>query len=362
MNIGAPIAVFLWLICAVLITVTILPFSHSHRWWVRIWDFPRVQTAICLGILIALFLVLPVPGRWLGLPLLGAALGWQLHRIRPFTRLAATEMKMAEARDPEVDVVFLAANVQMENTNHAKVARLIQDTDPDVILLMETDSRWIEALDPVLRRWPTIIRVPQDNHYGLVFATRLDAEQAREVYLTPDRIPSIHAILRDRQGRRFGFLGLHPRPPVPGEDTEERDAQILHSALCARDADLPVVVMGDFNDAAWSPTARRFKEVGRYLDPRVGRGLYASHDANNPLLRTPIDQVHITEDVVLVEFGLGGHVGSDHFPLVTRLRFDAAEAASLNIIPPHPTPEARARMEETLKAYRQKLRDGNAGT
>ncbi len=362
MDIGAPIAVFLWLIGAVLVTVTALPFSHSHRWWIRIWDFPRLQTAICLAVLIAAFLALPVPGRWLALPLLALALGWQIHRIRPFTPLAAKEMVMAESADPEADVTFLAANVQMENTHHAKVARLIEDTDPDVLLLMETDRIWVEAMDPVLRDWPTVVRVPQDNYYGLIFATRLEAESAREVHLTPDRTPAVHAILRDRRGRRFGFLGLHPRPPVPGEDTEERDAQILHSALCARESDLPVVAMGDFNDAAWSPTARRFKELGRYLDPRVGRGLYASHDANHPLLRTPIDQVHISEDVVLVSFGLGPHVGSDHFPLITRLRFDAEEAATLNITPDVPSPEARAKMEETLEAYRRKLREEKAPT
>lgn len=355
MQVGIPVAVFLWLLAAVLVTVTLLPFSRSHRWWVRVWDFPRVQIAVGLAAVLGLFLVFDVPGRVLALPALAAALGWQSWRIRPFTPLARKEMRLAGPRDETADVVFLAANVQMENTDHAKVARLIAETDPDVLLLMETDSRWIEALDPVLRDWPVVLRIPQDNHYGMLFASRLAAEHAREVHLTPDRTPAVHAVLRDRKGRRFGFLGLHPRPPVPGEDTEERDAEILHSALCARETDLPVVAMGDFNDAAWSPTARRFKEVGRYLDPRVGRGLFASHDANHPLLRTPIDQVHISDDVALVEFGLGPHVGSDHFPLVTRLRFDPEAAARLNVTPPEMSAEARAQMEETLEAYREKL-------
>lgn len=355
MEIGVPLAVFLWLIAAVLVIVTLLPFSQSRRWWVRIWDFPRVQTATCLALAIAAFLALPVPGRWLALPPLVAALVWQAWRIKPFTPLAAKEMELAAARDPATDITFLAANVQMENTDHSRVARLIEELEPDVLLLMETDSRWIEAMDTLLRDWPTVLRIPQDNYYGMLFATRLDVEHAREVHLTPDETPAVHAILSDRQGRRFGFLGLHPRPPVPGEDTEERDAEILHSALCARDSGLPVVVMGDFNDAAWSPTARRFKEVGRYLDPRVGRGLFSSHDANHALLRTPIDQVHITDDVALVEFSRGPHIGSDHFPMITRLRFDPDLAARLNITPAQPSEEAQAMMERTLKAYREKL-------
>ena len=66
---------------------------------------------------------------------------------------------------------------------------------------------------------------------------------------------------------------------------------------------MPLVAIGDFNDAAWSDTAQRFKHYGRYVDPRIGRGIYASFDANRPLIRCAIDQLYVTEDIAIADSG-----------------------------------------------------------
>ena len=42
----------------------------------------------------------------------------------------------------------------------------------------------------MLARYPTVLRQPQDNHYGMVFATRLEVEEARMVELTRDETPT----------------------------------------------------------------------------------------------------------------------------------------------------------------------------
>jgi hypothetical protein len=44
----------LYLLGALAILVTILPLWRTTRWWVRIYDFPRFQTALlALGVLVA---------------------------------------------------------------------------------------------------------------------------------------------------------------------------------------------------------------------------------------------------------------------------------------------------------------------
>jgi hypothetical protein len=96
---------------------------------------------------------------------------------------------------------------------------------------------------------------------------------------------------------------------------------------------MPVVVMGDFNEAAWSRTARYFKKVGGYVDPRTGRGMHASWHADHPLARSPIDQVYVTPDVAVADFRIGPHVGSVHFPVITRIRLDRDLASRLNAPP-----------------------------
>ena len=195
----------------------------------------------------------------------------------------------------------------------------------------------------------------------MVFATRLEATEARFVRLTEDETPTIFAELRTRGGATFHFVGLHPQPPVPGVDTEERDAQILYAARFARGTDRPLVAMGDFNDAAWSDTAQRFKRYGRYLDPRVGRGLYASFHANNLLIRFAIDQLYVTEELAIAGFGLGPHVGSDHFPVIARVRIDAESAARLNR-PTRPLDQPElADLDRRVEAYRRRLAAVGAG-
>ena len=44
---------------------------------------------------------------------------------------------------------------------------------------METDQRWVDAMAPVLARYPVVVREPRDDYYGMLFATRLMATVAR---------------------------------------------------------------------------------------------------------------------------------------------------------------------------------------
>ena len=340
-------------VAAFLVVTTLLPLSDSKHWWIRMWDFPRTQIAIGLALLVV---VSPFVFGGLGWPLalvLLACLAYQVWRIFPYTPLARTEMTLApEAPD---GFTLLAANILMENREHEKVRDLIRRTDPDVLLLLEPDATWVEALEPVLSGYPTVVRHPRDDCYGMVFATRLEAPTARTERLTEDETPALLAELVAPDGRTFRFIGLHPKPPVPGIDSDERDAEILYAARFAQKSAVPLVVMGDFNDVAWSHTSHRFKRVGGYLDPRVGRGRYASFDANRWWFRCPIDQIFVTETVVVQSFRLGDYTGSDHFPLIARVSLDPDRAAQLNRPPARLTDDENARIDETVEAWRLRL-------
>ena len=113
--------------------------------------------------------------------------------------------------------------------------------------------------------------------------------------------------------------------------------------------------MGDFNEAAWSKGAQDFKRVGGYVDPRIGRGLYASFHAEHLMIRCPIDQVYVTADMAVVSIALGPKVGSDHFPLIARLRVEPELAATLNTPPPPLDPGEVDRLDEIVAAYRTRL-------
>jgi len=127
---------------------------------------------------------------------------------------------------------------------------------------------------------------------------------------------------------------MHPRPPVPGNDTEERDAQIKRAATLTKHSDLPVICMGDFNDVAWSRTAQNFKHHGNFHDPRVGRGMLSSFDANHPILRFPIDQLYVTGGIDLISFERKRAVGSDHFPMNAVVAINGASKTQMPLARP----------------------------
>jgi endonuclease/exonuclease/phosphatase (EEP) superfamily protein YafD len=342
----------------IVVLVTVLPLTRSHRWWVRGWDFPRLQiSAVAFATLIAGALLGGVFG-WSVAVVMVACLIYQFIRILPLLPVSRLDLEYGAPESD--DVTALALNVEMDNRDYDAVCEIIRDESADVLLLMETDAAWMRALEPVLAEYETVLRAEHDDYYGMVFATRLKAQTAEVQRLTDDDTPSMFTVLEDRNGRPFRFVGLHPKPPVPGEDTVERDLQTLYAARFARASDLPVVVMGDFNDAAWSDTARQFKARGEYLDVRAGRGLYCSFHARYWWFRCPIDQLYVTDGVVISDFRIGPYVGSDHFPVAARLRFDRTEANLLMARNPRLSDEDRRELDQQVAGYRVQLEAAQA--
>ncbi len=302
-----------WLLFGLVTFTTLAPLSGSARWWIRGWDFPRVHIAVTGIACLVLGLVLNTTATFAGAAVMAACVVYQLVRVFPYTCFAKTEIDLVSLpKDRQVS--FLAVNVLMENDDHSRLRTIIDREDPDVLLLMETDSVWQNALSAQLERYSTVVRHPLSNHYGMLFATRLKTHAANTVFLSDDDTPTLLADLEAPSGR-FYFVGLHPRPPTPGVHTDKRDEQIERSARLADRAVFPVVAMGDFNDVAWSRTSENFKNYGAFRDPRIGRGMLPSFDARSWFLRLPIDQLYITEGIDLVSFKRLESIGSDHFPM-----------------------------------------------
>ena len=313
-----------YLLAAIVVTGTLLPLTHSVRWWVRAWEFPRLHIAVLAVVCLVLVAILPISHKGLLAVALCACCLYQAICIYPYTRFAPVEIELAGDVPSESKIRLFSANVLMENPRKADLIKIVERENPDVVFLMETDQGWLDALKPILNKYPTVLTYPLDNYYGLIFATRLKAPSAEVVFLSEDNTPSLQAELIGPDGTGFNFMGLHPQPPVPGTDTALRDQQIKRAAQHSGNADWPTVSMGDFNDVAWSWTSRRFKRYGGFLEPRVGRGMFPTFHAQYPLLGVPIDQLYLTRGIGLVSFGRLEEFGSDHYPISAVITFHGA--------------------------------------
>ena len=86
------------------------------------------------------------------------------------------------------------------------------------------------------------------------------------------------ATLKLPSGQLVKTWGLHPKPPVPGEDDRSTamDKELMKVAFKAKRETLPVIIMGDLNDVAWSYVTGLLSKTSGLLDPRRGRGFYST--------------------------------------------------------------------------------------
>jgi endonuclease/exonuclease/phosphatase (EEP) superfamily protein YafD len=333
------------LLALAVLAETLVSLIHTNLWWIQALNFPRMLTLIVIGA-IAIGVAVFVPVRWgLGvIAMLAIAAGLQAWRMYPYFWFAPVEVENAE----EIDVALgpscftvLGLNVYQHNRDYAPTRALIDRIKPDILLLMETDRRWVDALAPQLARYPTRVLRPLGNTYGMVFATKLPVRSAGTQNITDRDTPTLYARLATRDGTPFDYIGLHPRPPLPGQDTDLRDRKIEHAALAIDDHRTAKLAMGDFNDVAWSRTTQLFKQVGGFLDPRIGRGSYPSFPADHASFGWPLDQIFLSPGFTVRDLRILDNVSSDHRPLTATVCLSGDPARRQNESPDELTPEAR---------------------
>jgi len=133
-----------------LICGTAVPLLRSDAWWIRVFDFPRIQIASLIGLTLA---------------------------------------------------------------GYAALRELIGENDPDIILLSEPTQWWLEQLDGLEDDYPFTLFQPQENHYGKLLYSRLALENPEIRFLIDPKVPSIRSRVRLRSGTLVTLYGVHPSPP-----------------------------------------------------------------------------------------------------------------------------------------------------
>jgi endonuclease/exonuclease/phosphatase (EEP) superfamily protein YafD len=325
---GSVIAWVFVLSAAVLTLATLLPLFRHDAWWVRVFDFPRLQVAGAGLIVAGLYVALREPAWRFADAAIGVLLlcvVYQAARMRPYSRLASKQV--VDARDVHGDAAFtlLIANVLMDLRNAADFLALVREHDPDIVLAVEPDEWWEAQLRGLETNYHYVVRQPLPNTYGMLLYSRLPLIDPVVSFLIDPDVPSIRALVELPCGARFALYCLHPKPPYPREDTAttRRDAELLLVGEEVRRRGEPSVVAGDLNDVAWSHTTHLFQKISGLLDPRIGRGLFNTFHAAIPLLRFPLDHVFHSNDFKLMTLMRLPGFGSDHFPILVRLAYDA---------------------------------------
>jgi endonuclease/exonuclease/phosphatase (EEP) superfamily protein YafD len=315
-----------------MVAATALPLLRADAWWIRWFDFPRLQILAAAALVLAGWLALAT-GSLLDCVFVGlllAAIAYQCYMMFPYTVLARKQVEQSRRATPESTVRLLFANVLMPNRESGRLKELIREADPDLVLAVEADDWWRGQLGYLRQTHPHAVEHPRGNTYGMLLYSRLELVEPKVMFLVQDDVPSIHARLRLRGGQEIELRCLHPRPPAPQEAEEAtvRDAELLIVGKDLKRRGAPAIVIGDLNDVAWSRTNYEFQDISGLLDPRIGRGFYHSFHAKYPFLRYPLDHCFHSKHFRLVSFRRLGRFGSDHFPMCIALSYEPDAAAT----------------------------------
>lgn len=310
----------------VIVTATLMSLIPRDEWWIRDFDFPRLQIIFLGAVCLTLLLALPIEWdnqRIAACLFLIAALAYQLKMVLPYTFIWPNQVKLATDMDERQQISMIVSNVLTTNTKYHLLLAEIDTHQPDIILMLESDKSWEQALSVIEPIYPHVVRVPLDNLYGMHLYSRLPLKDTEVKFLLSDDIPSIHTKVILRSGKQVQLYCLHPMPPSPTEASEStlRDAELLLVGKHIEKEQKTSIVMGDLNDVAWSRTTRLFQRISGLLDPRVGRHFINTFHADYPLFRWSLDHVFHSTDFSLIDMRRLSHVGSDHFPVFTRLQY-----------------------------------------
>lgn len=307
---------------------TIFTFIKYEVWWVRGFDYPRIQMLflIIFSAFLVYFFKEIITLRFVVWVSLFIAFCAHIWVIFPYSSLATKTVKDAKNVKKDTPTVsILVSNVLMDNRETTKLKALIKRENPDIIFMVETNQWWADEMNYLKEEYPYQLLKPTDNTYGLLFYSKKEPTKLELNYYIQDDVPSIIATFKidSTSDKTFDFYGIHPRPPTPKEARTSipRDAELVLVGRDIQRKNNPVIVAGDFNDVAWSHTSRLFRRLGNLLDPRIGRGMFSTFHADYPLLRWPLDHIFHSDEFQLIEIKKLEYIGSDHFPIFIHLTY-----------------------------------------
>ena len=336
------------LLAVIALGATLIPMIPSKQWYIRIFDYPRLQSfgiAILALAWYAFFYFKRGRTGFIFVLMFLVVIVVQGYKAWPYTILGTKQVLQAdENTNGSGKLSLLICNVLQTNTHYDEVLAKVNKHRPDIFITTESDIVWQQALEPLHKDYPYRVQVPLSNTYGMHLYSRLPLSDTSVRYLLEPDIPSIRSKVKLRSGEEILLLVVHPRPPVPGEasDSKERDAEIILVGKEARKEKGGVIVTGDFNDVAWSETTELFQEVTGYLDPRRGRNFYNTYHANVPFFRWPLDHIFHSPHFKLVRMNRLGRVNSDHFPMFIELAYVPAEKSDQPEVAPDAKTETDA--------------------
>jgi endonuclease/exonuclease/phosphatase (EEP) superfamily protein YafD len=295
--------------CLVTLAAALLGFLDLP-WPLELFAHLRVQYTGLLALLAITLAILRYRAlACVGL-IAGAAIFWT---VIDYTQASTS----AAARG--ADFRLLSYNVWFRTRDEAQVARYLEDSAADAIVLQEIDTVRAQRLAKLLPSYPHAYFAAAEPH-GVALFTRWPILSVEPVDLGPhgSRASQMTLLWRDR---KVAVLGVHLHWPVTPGSYRLRRGELEAVASIARLHDGPLLVTGDLNVTPWSQSFRQLLSATGLADCALGHGLLATWPTQFPPLALRIDHCLMSRHWQSVDVRTGPRLGSDHLPTIADLEF-----------------------------------------
>lgn len=220
-----------------------------------------------------------------------------------------------EPGDHPLQLRAMLLNVNTSSGDPVRVARMVNETGPQILVLEEISARWMVELRETLQAFPNSCVRSREDNFGIGLYSKFPLSNARVLNIGEAQLPSILADVTV-ETTTLAVIATHPPPPIGARYSRWRNSQLNLIPDHLPKNGSPILLLGDLNVSRWSPHFRRLLKRTGLRDSSKGRGVQPSWPADNPLLSIPIDHCLHSPKVKIIKRTIGPDVGSDHYPLI----------------------------------------------
>lgn len=214
---------------------------------------------------------------------------------------------------------LMTFNVYYNNRQLQRVADLVRETKPDIVVLLEIVPRIRTALDAVADQYPYRVECWQEQWGDALVLSRFPLTDIRGTLPEPKFRRPMGAVEIAIEGRKLTLFPTHLTLPYPlngrGRQTGEID-EIISAIATVKG---PRILAGDFNASPWATTMVRTRTK---LDMTLLTGASGTWPKFLPrALGIPIDHILATPELALQSRKLFTVSGSDHRAVLADIAF-----------------------------------------
>lgn len=291
--------------------LTLVGFSKLI-WWFTILDFFRLQYAV-LAFITGMICIYYSSYGLLALNTLITIIN--IYRIRHFLP------RLPHLPKQDANKTLFSINAYKENENLDKLEKVLQKTDPEIVLVMEITEHHEKRLVQIVSQYPYRLQTPVRDGFSICLLSKTLLEDTEITYHGPTETPLLQAKVQIN-GKRYQIYSAHPKPALNKKwhvDRLSYFADIQQEMAKNKDEGCPIVVMGDFNSVPWEKHFTEFLDTVGLKSTIKDQGYKVTWPVYLPLMGIPMDHILISKNTPYSNVQVGPTVGSDHYPLSLNL-------------------------------------------